>query len=140
MIVRVRNAKALTAPEMPEFIARAFSAFPEAIPLLPGWVVSEKRGIFLTVSEGLPRGIAMVSLPSGIGLDTQPEVLHLYNEGPQSGRRELVEVVVDFIHNSGYNRFRAINFSGMPDATWTRIFKPEGWRIKPVGTIMEFER
>lgn len=67
-----------------------------------------------------------------------PQVLYFYSEKPGI-RHALVGQVLDFVKKKGYNRLRATNGSGASDDIWTRAFKHEGWEIKPVQTVFDFE-
>lgn len=67
-----------------------------------------------------------------------PQVLHFYSEKPAL-RGALVAQVLDFVKLKGYNKLQAINGSGMDDTVWKRAFKHEGWDIKAVKTVFEFE-
>lgn len=68
-----------------------------------------------------------------------PQVLHFYSEN-KAVTRKLVAQTLDFVAKRGYTKLLAVNGSGAPDAVWTRAFRYEGWRIKPVKTVFEFER
>lgn len=67
-----------------------------------------------------------------------PQVLHFYSER-KGLRGALVARVLAFVKKIGYNKLQAINGSGMDDEIWTRAFRHEGWEIKPVKTVFEFE-
>jgi hypothetical protein len=98
-----------------------------------------KVGMLCSISEGAPNAISITILPSS-ELDNRPQVIYLYSEGKKNARKELVKATVDFIKESGYTTFWAINYQkNMPDKVWLRLMKPEGWQVEPVGHIMEFK-
>jgi len=96
-----------------------------------------RGGVFMAYSAGAPVGFAIVAWPEN-ALET-PQVLHFYSEGPAAKTHELRGYVLDAVKKRGYNKLRAINGSGAPDEVWTRAFRHEGWEIKPVKTVFEFE-
>lgn len=96
-----------------------------------------KGGVFVNWERGLPVAFCIVVWPEN-ALET-PQVLHFYSEGSRAATRQLVAYVLDKVKQKGYNKLRAINGSGASDDIWTRAFNYEGWEIKPVKTVFEFE-
>lgn len=68
-----------------------------------------------------------------------PQVLHFYSEGSKKATRALVGYVLDTVRKKGYTKLQALNGSAASDAVWARTFRHEGWEIKPVKTVFEFE-
>lgn len=96
-------------------------------------------GFFLAFDKsGEPRGVSIVLLPQS-PLETTPQVANFYSEGPKALTRELIRATVDFIKESGYTTFWAINHSKMDDPTWVKALKPKDWSIERVASIMEFK-
>ena len=96
-----------------------------------------RGGVFVVYADNTPVGFAIVAWPEN-ALET-PQVLHFYSEGSKAKTNQLVGHVLDAVKKRGYNKLRAINGSGAPDEVWTRAFRHEGWEIKPVKTVFEFE-
>lgn len=97
-----------------------------------------KGGVLLQSDKGKPVGFCIIHWPVS-ALDI-PQVLHFYSEGGRALTQKLTGAVLDKVRRMGYNRLRATNGSGAPDDLWTRTFRHEGWEIKPVKTVFEFER
>lgn len=94
-------------------------------------------GVFVMYGPNGPVAYCIISWPSN-PLEI-PQVLHFYSEGSKAHTRALVRRVLDKVKEKGYNKLRAINGSGAPDEVWTRAFRHEGWEIKPVKTVFDFE-
>lgn len=94
-------------------------------------------GVLVGYEEGVPVAFCIIYWPTS-ALEI-PQVLHFYSEGSRATTRKLLGSMMDKIKQKGYNKFRAINGSGADDAIWTRAFSYEGWEIKPVKTVFEFE-
>jgi hypothetical protein len=98
----------------------------------------DKSGGFLGAKEkGSLVAFCLVEWPSS-PLDI-PQVLHFYSEGSKKATHALVGHVLDTVKKKGYTKLRAINGSGAPDDIWQRTFRHEGWEIKPVKTVFDFE-
>ena len=98
----------------------------------------DKTGGFLAAKfNDKPVGFALIAWPVD-KLDI-PQVIHFYSEGPKHITKLLVGHVLDTVKKKGYTKLRAINGSGAPDDIWTRAFRHEGWEIKPVKTVFDFE-
>lgn len=96
-----------------------------------------KGGVYVKYRNTIPIAFAMVDWPKS-ALEI-PQVLHFYSEGSREETRALVSHILDKVKEKGYNKLRAINGSGASDNIWTRAFRYEGWKIKPVKTVFEFE-
>lgn len=94
-------------------------------------------GVLVQYEKGLPVAFCIIAWPAN-ALET-PQVLHFYSEGSRETTRTLVGYVLDKVRQKGYNKLRAINGSGVSDEIWARAFRHEGWEIKPVKTVFEFE-
>lgn len=98
----------------------------------------DKRKGFLGAKEGGKMvAFALIAWPD-TPLET-PQVIHFYSEGSKTATHALVGHVLDTVKKRGYTKLRAINGSAASDAVWTRTFRHEGWEIKPVKTVFEFE-
>lgn len=124
-----------------ELLVRGISPFFSAT---PADIIKEvaKRigagGVYVVNRKGGdPIAFAIVDWPQS-ALET-PQVLHFYSEGTKGETRALVAHILDKVKEKGYNKLRAVNGSGAPDDIWTRAFRHEGWEIKPVKTVFEFE-
>lgn len=93
--------------------------------------------VFVYDEAGEPVGFCILYVPKG-PLDT-PQVMHFYSEGSKKATHALVGRVLDFVKEKGYNKLTAINGSTASDEVWTRAFRHEGWEIKPVKTVFQFE-
>lgn len=94
-------------------------------------------GVYVKYQKMIPIAFGIVYWPKN-ALET-PQILHFYSEGSREETRDLVAHILDKVKEKGYNKLRAINGSGASDAIWTRAFRHEGWEIKPVKTVFEFE-
>lgn len=95
-------------------------------------------GVFVKYNlQNAPVAFCIVAWPDNV-FET-PQILHFYSEGSKAQTRALVRHVLDKVREKGYNKLHAINGSGAPDEVWTRAFRHEGWEIKPVKTVFEFE-
>lgn len=94
-------------------------------------------GVLVGYEQGAPVAFCIVILPTS-PFDI-PQVVHFHSEGTKATTHSLVGSVLDFVKRKGYNKLRAVNGSGAPDAIWTRAFRHEGWEIKPVKTVFDFE-
>lgn len=136
----VKNPKAMEVPAFREMVLRSLDPSPwgpEAIDEFSNLIVNPKAQIVVSLENSAFVGISVALLPVS-PLDNHPQVIHIYNEGSQGARRELVKATAAGIKDKGYDNFWAINFTGRKDAVWERTFKPEGWEVKPIGSIMEF--
>lgn len=70
-------------------------------------------------------GFVIITLPQAL-TDTLPWVLHFHNDGSRKLREALIAKGLEFIRAAGYNGFRALNQSGIPDRKWLSIFKNGG--------------
>lgn len=96
-----------------------------------------KRGVLVQYEKGIPIAFCIIAWPEN-ALEV-PQVLHFYSEGSRASTRTLVGSVLDKVKQKGYNKLHAINGSGASDEIWTRWFRYDGWKIKPVQTVFEFE-
>lgn len=94
-------------------------------------------GVFVKYRKEIPIAFGIVHWPQNV-LET-PQVVHFYSEGTKVETRALVGYILDKVKQKGYNKLRAMNGSGADDEIWTRAFRYEGWEIKPVKTVFEFE-
>ena len=94
-------------------------------------------GVLVQYEKGAPIAFCIIDWPKS-ALDI-PQILHFYSEGSREITRILVGAVLDKVKQKGYNKLRAVNGSGISDEVWTRAFRYEGWEIKPVKTVFEFE-
>jgi hypothetical protein len=98
----------------------------------------DTAGGFLAAKEdGQPVAFALIVWPDSY-LDS-PQVVHFYSEGSRKATRALVGHVLDTVKKKGYTKLRAINGSALSDAAWARTFRHDGWEIKPVKTVFDFE-
>jgi hypothetical protein len=98
----------------------------------------DKQGGFLGAKEaGKLVAFALIAWPDS-HLDI-PQVIHFYSEGKRSTTQALIGHVLDTVKKRGYTKLRTINGSAAPDDVWQRTFRHEGWEIKPVKTVFDFE-
>lgn len=96
-----------------------------------------KGGVLVQYEKGTPIAFCIIVWPeSALNI---PQILHFYSEGSRVSTRTLVGYVLDKVKQKGYNKLQAVNGSGASDDIWTRAFRYEGWKIKPVKTVFEFE-
>lgn len=93
--------------------------------------------VFVHNEGGKDVGFCILYMPKG-PMDTA-QVIHFYSEGSKIATHALVGRVLDFVKEKGYNKLTAINGSEASDEVWTRAFRHEGWEIKPVKTVFQFE-
>jgi hypothetical protein len=86
-----------------------------------------------------PHSFCMIWLPKSDALEKIPQVLHLHSEGGRQETRALVDAVLNFVRDKGYNTLRAVNGSGRRDDVWARTFRHKDWTQKPVKTVFDFE-
>lgn len=98
----------------------------------------DKNGGYLSVKEfDILVGFALIEWPTS-PLDV-PQVVHFYSEGSRRATRALASYILDTVKKKGYTKLRAVNGSAASDEVWTRTFRHEGWEIKPVKTVFDFE-
>jgi len=97
----------------------------------------QQGGVLVQYEKGAPVAFCIIAWPIS-ALDI-PQILHFYSEGGRDNTRTLVGSVLDKVKQKGYNKLRAVNGSGISDEVWTRAFRHEGWEIKPVKPVFEFE-
>lgn len=114
-------------------MSTVFSATPEEVITEVEKGLSEKRYRLFVIKYAAFCLLAMPDHPL-----QKPQVIHFYSEIPRL-RRKLVRTVLDFIKQSGYNTFQAVNSSGADDEVWKRTFRYPGWKLKPTKTVFEFE-
>lgn len=139
--VEVNNPKVMEVPAFREMVLRSLDPSPwgpEAIDEISKLIVDPNAQIVVSMENAAFVGISVALLPVS-PLDNHPQVIHIYNEGSIGARRVLVKATAAGIKDKGYDNFWAINFTGRRDEVWTRAFKPEGWEVKPIGSIMEFK-
>lgn len=142
-VTRIRNPMALTAPTVRAFFTEALDGdlwcsgpLDTTAPFLQGIIEDPSWGVFLA-NEGLDfTGLAVVMLPTGPEIP-YPQVTHIYANA-KGAKGALVREVVDFVKESGYTRFWAVNATDRPDSIWKRAFKKAG-NAERVGSIMEFD-
>ena len=143
MIVPLRHPALFKVPEFQEFLRRAFSRTPwrtdDILEHLEKTITLPRISTILNVEQGEYLGIAVVALPES-KLDPFPQIIHLYSEGPIRNRKVIIQAVVDFMEERGYTKVWAVNYTGKPDKVYQRVMKPQGWEVKPIGSIMEFSR
>lgn len=141
-IVHVENTKAIAVPSFQEFLGRAFEN--KNVPILEllltakdlienpnvGFLVGTERGEYLALS--------IIVLPATL-FDQHPQVVHFYNRGSRDLRKALVKATIDFISSKGYTTFWGSNFTGNSDRAWMKVLKPDGWSVKHIGSVMQFE-
>lgn len=144
-MITLRNAKVLDLPEWRDLFCRGIQksawshlSCSEALAILRNLILDPKAGVLVELADTTPKAFAIVQLPAS-PLDTTPQVVHIYNEGLKSHRRNLVQGIVDFVAAAGYNKLWALDFTGKSKA-WDRAMKPEGWTLKPVGRIVEIDK
>jgi hypothetical protein len=144
-ILRFENDSVLSLDRVKDLFKRAF---PEgSLVCNPGFEASIERfadmmydplyGIFAVCDGESLVGLSLVLLPTDEN-DPYPQVLHLYHQGDAQSRRQLIDATVDFIRESGYISFRAINATSKADSVWARLFSRAG-AARRIGSIMEFK-
>lgn len=142
--IRLTNPQVFQVPEVQDIFRRALANFTmfngnfdEAIPELERLVQNERAGVIIGVDKGVFKGIGIALLPDD-KFSPIPQVPLFYNEGDMSMKRAIVTKIVDFIAQSGYTKFHAINTTDKADSIWARGFRRAG-PSKRVGSIMEFQ-
>lgn len=137
--ISIYNPAAVEVPEFRGLIEAAFSSshFP---PL--GVMISEVRSLILDTrfSRVIVKPwttLAILALPSGPFIDI-PQMVHFYNRGSQSDKREVLEYAVDILKTEGYNQVLALNQSGKSDKVWARALTPKGWTASHKASLYEF--
>ncbi len=126
------------------FVLEAVKGFPlaasgdDAVTELFQQIIASENSALFVVAEGTDfYGLAAVILPM-TALSPVPQVLHFYAKGPRVVKKLLIDAVVDFVHDNGYNRFWAMNMTKAPTSVWKRAFRRAG-EGTTLGTIVEFK-
>ncbi len=141
-LFRLRTTQAFVGDEM---IALFDKAFASELPSDGNSVMGE---LFDIVEEdfvliGVAReddvlvGLTIVFLPAD-ELFKVPTVYHFYSVGSSKTRNMMIDAVVDWVRENGYNKFLASNFTKRPDCLWKRLFRRAG-KLEKVGSIYMFE-
>lgn len=143
-VARLQNPTVLEKGPVRELFVRAFDGYP----LLPAGFEDAAEdfqkllpaphvGVFVGAEKGQFKGLAVVLLPVDKSVPV-PQVFHFYTEGRSVALRDaLVGAVVDFVVQSGYSTFWAINMTRKADTVWARAFRKAG-TAKRLGSVMEF--
>ncbi len=82
------------------------------------------------------KGLAIVTESP---LYREPQVFHFYSSGSSKLRKAMIESVVEWVKEQGYNGFWTSNINGEEkDSAFKRLFKRAGTPQK-MGTIFRFE-
>lgn len=69
----------------------------------------------------------------------EPQVFHFYNKGSSKLRKALLDSMVEWVKERGYNGFWTSNINGTEtDSAFKRLFKRAG-KPKKMGTVFRFE-
>ncbi len=82
-------------------------------------------------------GLVIAFLPTDL-LFKVPTVYHFYSVGSSETRNMMIDAVVDWVKENGYNKVLASNFTKRPDCLWKRLFRRAG-KLEKVGSIYTFE-
>lgn len=82
-------------------------------------------------------GLVIAFLPTD-NLFKVPTIYHFYSTGSNEMRNMMIDAVVDWVKENGYNKFLASNFTKRPDCLWKRLFRRAG-KLEKVGSIYMFE-
>ncbi len=101
-------------------------------------IVEEDFVIIGVAKEGgILVGLTIAFLPTD-DLFKVPTVYHFYSVGSSGMRNMMIDAVVDWVKENGYNKFLASNFTKRPDCLWKRLFRRAG-KLEKVGSIYMFE-
>ena len=139
-LFRIRTAKAL---DDIEFLFN--DAFTTGIPSDASLIHDEIRTLITEdfTLVGVAReddsfvGLVVAFLPVD-GFNAFPSVFQFYSVGSSKMRNMMIDAVVDWVKENGYNKFLASNFTKRPDCLWKRLFRRAG-KLEKVGSIFMFE-
>lgn len=140
-IVNVKNPKFLDVPMVTTLVKRgmAYSPWPDAIDEIRRLVDSPNALVTFIFDKGFPIGFAVSILPQ-TKLDNVPQVIHIYCRGNPAAREALVDYIGQTLHQLGYERFWAVNYTHKGDEAWAKVLTPKGWKTQPIGSVMEFNK
>ena len=141
-IIRLQNPAALDHPAVREVFAAAFGETYDAdgtaaaLGALVTRVLDPRTGVFVGEENGAFKACVVVTPPTHAKYSA-PQVIALYNAGSKSLREAIISQAVEFMRQSGYNRFWCINETGKPNAVYSRWLATVG-AAKQIGTILEY--
>ena len=154
-LFRIRTSDALHDPDVVSLFDRAFAA---ELPADSDSILSEletiieedytlvgiarERNCFTTIHPVTGKdydlvGLVITFLPVD-GFNKFPVVYQFYSVGSNKMRNMMIDAVVDWVKENGYNKFLASNFTKRPDCLWKRLFRRAG-KLEKVGSIYMFD-
>ncbi len=141
-LFRIRTARTFVEEEIVDLFDKAFvSNLPsDAISVIGELIdIAEEDFVLIGVAreDDVLVGLTIAFLPAD-GLIKVPTVYHFYSVGSSEMRNMMIDAVVDWVKENGYNKFLASNFTKRPDCLWKRLFRRAG-KLEKVGSIYLFE-
>lgn len=139
-IYRITNPQAFQHPQIRDFFLKGAEKcqFPDPAACLEhlAKVVPDPRVACYAVLDPDPKAFVVLMLPDGPFM-LHPQALMVYSEHKPSFQA-CVLAAVEFAKANGYNKVWALNFTGLSDEGYVKLFSFVG-KVTPKAMLMEFE-
>ena len=141
-LFRIRATEAFVGDEIINLFDKAFAS---ELPSDGNSVIGELMDIVeedytlvgVAREDGNLVGLTIAFLPVD-DFNKFPVIYQFYSVGSSKMRNMMIDAVVDWVKENGYNKFLASNFTKRPDCLWKRLFRRAG-KLEKVGSIYTFD-
>jgi len=142
MIIRLRNPEALALQPIRDLFARAFESqtpvsFEVFMPAIEPYLSSPDVAVLVGREDNAYKAVTIALMP-GSALFPFPQVYHFYNEGSAKLRNRLIDALVEWVKEQGYNSLHVAKWSDGPDKVWKRAFSRAG-RFEKLGSTFRID-